>query len=530
MKRCCILIILGLLLMPGFVQAAGSNFELDNYYYAHTNQPGTYVLKDKYGHNTLNGDYAEDDAYILQIDLGTRMGPGKIRVTTKEGYVFDNVEFPLPLGDHKSKWVKIELIKDSYEETYVALSWFTTDDASYSAGFLSYLFKKGNGKGDQPTWYGDLGKGTPATATPNATATPTVTAAPTPTPTPTPTPLGNLMAYKSGDQIVWPSEPGNTQRVDVYKDGVKVASVPAGAKHYNFPDPSNTDGDYVLKAVSTQGNVIAKTELILNGGISTTPTPGPDPTPAPTPTDPGGGPEQPTCTAGCQNIKDMLACPDWDKYMGEWAKMISSVIPPPPDWDMVANKIGAATISHLAAWAGDVPEPPTKGEIDNETIASLPGVDTSVETNDLVPQVPGNYNNGPIDFDLNKDAPTIQVNDESKPFEITDPLADMPHDAPGVKVIPGDPKNSTGGFKIPDHVDTGDPAPTPGKIVFELPKPSAPVPAATTGPPPTPGKIVFDLPPIPNAGAASPPIPGATSGSVPTPGAVDGVIPIPKGE
>lgn len=520
MKRCWILVFLGLLLLPGgYAGAAGSSIELDNYYYAHANQPGTYVLGDKYGHTTLNGDYSQDDAYILQIEFGTRLGPGKINVTTREGYVFQNASFPLALGDHKSKSVKIEWVKDTYDESYAAVSWFTTEDASYSAGALTYIFRKGNAPGDQPTWYGDLGKGSPTpSATPNATATPTVTAAPTPTPTPTPQ-VGNLMAYRSGDRIVWQSEPSNTSRIDVYKDGVKVSSVPAGAKYYNFPDPADVDGDYVLKAVSTQGNVIAKTELIINGGISTTPTPGPDPTPTPTPTDPGGGPEQPTCTAGCQNIKDMLACPDWDKYMGEWADMIRSVIPPPPDWDMVADKIGAATINHLAAWAGSVPAPPTKEEINNETMASLPGVDTSVETDGLVPQVPGDYNNGPVNFDLSKDAPTIQIKDESQPFTISDPLADMPHDAPGVKVIPGDPKNSTGGFKTPDHVDTGDPAPTPGKVVFDLPVPSAPVPASTSGPPPTPGKIVFDLPPIP----------GSTSSVVPTPGTVNGIIPIPKG-
>lgn len=265
------------------------------------------------------------------------------------------------------------------------------------------------------------------------------------------------------------------------------------------------------------------------------------PSSSPGTTDPGDGePEEPECTAACQTLIDQLECPQWAEYMNEWANMISSVIPPPPDWDMVADKIGAATASHIAAWAGSVPDPPSKGEIDNETVASLPGVDTSVETNGLVPQVPGDYNNGKINFDLNQNAPTIQVVDESQPFTITDPLADMPHDAPGVKVLPGDERNSTGGFKTPDHVDTGDPAPTPGKIVFELPPP-APIPATTTAPGPTPGGIVFDLPrpspvattgPPPTPGKIIfdlPPIPGSTSSVVPTPGAVDGIIPIPKG-
>lgn len=291
------------------------------------------------------------------------------------------------------------------------------------------------------------------------------------------------------------------------------------------------------------------------------PTPGktasPNPTPGPTagatsgataqPTtppgsddpDPGGG--EPECTAACQAIIDQLECPQWGDYMGEWASMLRSVIPPPPDWDMVADKIGAATVNHIAAWVGYVPDPPSKEEIDSETVANLPSVDTSVETNGLVPQVPGDYSNGKINFDLNQNAPTIQVVDESQPFTITDPLADMPHDDPGVKVLPGDPRNSTGGFKQPDKVDTGDPAPTPGKVVFELPRPSPPIPAATTGPAPTPGAIVFDLPrpspavttgPPPTPGKIIfelPPVPGSTSSVVPTPGAVDSIIPIPKG-
>ena len=239
--------------------------------------------------------------------------------------------------------------------------------------------------------------------------------------------------------------------------------------------------------------------------------------PPTSPPDPGdqGGTEEP-CSEACQNIIDQLECPQWDEYMGEWADMIQSVIPPPPDWDMVADKIGAATINHLANYIGDVPSPPTREEIERETSASLPALDTSVETNDLVPKLPDAYNGGKIVFDLNKDAPTIDVKDESQPFIIEDPLTNMPHDDVGVKVIPGDDRNSTGGFKNPDKVDTGDPAPTPGKIIFELPSQKPPVPNATSG-----------APPIPSIDIENPPIPGSSGSGLPIPDSTGGIIPIP---
>lgn len=515
MKRCWPLVILGLLLFPGLVQA--ESITLNNYYYVHTNTPGTHVLKDKYNNTLLYGDYGDDDAYIKQINARTYMGMqnSKVVITTREGYVFDNVTFPLALGDKKSKSVKIELIKEGYQETMVELSWITADDIGGGVT-VQYTFN-----GSLPTKWGDLGTGTPTpTTTPGATPKPTATPTATPTPTPSPTPqVGNLMAYRQGNQIIWPSEPSNTSRIDVYKNGTKVASVPKGALYYNFPDPEDVDGTYELRAVSTQGNVIAKTELILNGGNTSTPQPTTNPDPSPT--DPGGGTGEGTedsCSAGCQNIIDQLECPRWDEYMGEWADMIQSVIPPPPDWDMVADKIGAATINHLANYMGDVPSPPSREEIKNETQADLPGLDTSVETNDLVPKVPDDYNGGKIIFDLNKDAPTIDVKDESQPFIIEDPLTNMPHDDVGVKVIPGDERNSTGGFKNPDKVDTGDPAPTPGKIIFEFPNQSPPVPNATPG-----------APPIPSSQPDAPPIPGSEAGTPPTPGTVDSIIPIPKG-
>lgn len=511
MKLCWPLVILGLLLFPSLIQAASETIYLDNYYYAHANKPGKYVLSDKYNHTLLYGDYNENDGDILQIGFRNwhgMAGANKLIVTLPNGTELDVSDgtLSLALGDLKSKYVKITMIKTDYVESFVELSSVNVYDRSNGGVTLTYIFV-----GKAPSSYGDLGTGSPTpTATPKPTATPT----PNPTPTPSPTPqVGNLLAYRQGDQILWTSEPSNTDYIDVYKNGIKVATIPKGTKKYDFPNPEDIDGNYELRAVSTQGNVIAKTVLIINVDN----TGSPQPTTNPNPTDPGGGTEQP-CSAGCQNIIDQLECPQWDEYMGKWADMIQSVIPPPPDWDMVADKIGAATINHLSNYLGEVPAPPTREEIKSETQADLPGLDTSVETNDIIPEVPDDYNSGKIIFDLNKDAPTIDVKDESQPFIISDPLTNVPHDDPGVMVFPNDERNSTGGFKQPDKVDTGEPEPTPGKIIFELPRETPPVPKATPG-----------VPPIPNNGSGDPPIPGATQGEGANPGTIDSIIPMPKG-
>lgn len=342
-------------------------------------------------------------------------------------------------------------------------------------------------------------------------------------------------SFESGSTQIpsayWTDHPSKGVTFSFYSDGAKDHVVFLSA--YGLVDDDGTSPTTPPAATATPAPTVkptaaptVKPTTTPAGTTSPNPTAGAtatataQPSSSPGTTDPGDGEtEEPECTAACQTLIDQLECPQWGEYMGEWANMISSALPPPPDWDMVADKIGAATLNYISGWAGDVPEPPTMGEIENATAAGLPGLDTSVETDDLVPKVPSDYNNGKIVFDLSQGAPKIEVKDESQPFVIEDPLAEMPHDDPGVKVLPGDPRNSTGGFKEPDKVDTGDPAPTPGKIVFDLPIPSAPIPAATTGPPPTPGKIVFDLPPIP----------GITSSVVPTLGTVDGIIPVPKG-
>lgn len=480
---------------PSVVAAA----DLNNYYYAHANTPGNYVLKDKYNNTVLKGDYNQNDGHVMQISFRNwhASGSNKVVIDLPDGSQKtvtngETVTFPT-----NPKQVVLTLVKTDYTESYVEISTLNVHDQSNGGVNLTYTFT-----GSPPTSYGDLGTGKPTSA-PTATPNPTAAATPKPTVTPTPTPgitPVNIQARvdPTGKKLIWNTPPTNTDHIEVWRDGKQIATLSKAQLEIDLPE--NFSGVWEVRAVSTAGNIIGKTELILNGNVGGEPTPTPIATDPPdTGTDPG---TEIPCSDACQTIKDQLECPEWDEYMGAWSDMIRNSLPPPPDWDMVADKIGSATIRHLENYLGSVPSPPSKGEIENETIASLPTLDKSVETDNLIPQVPSDYNNGKIDFDLNKDAPTIQVKDESDPFVIEDPLKDMQYDDPGVKVIPGDPRNSSEGIKQPDKVDTGNPAPTPGKIIFELPRPSAPpptqepppMPAATTGPPPTPGQIIFELP------------------------------------
>ncbi|RRJ54004.1 hypothetical protein EHV15_36195 [Paenibacillus oralis] len=187
--------------------------------------------------------------------------------------------------------------------------------------------------------------------------------------------------------------------------------------------------------------------------------------------------------------------------------MIRSTFPPPPDWEEIADLIGDATINHLSDYLGDVPSPPSRSEIERATDTPLPQLDTSVETDDLVPKVPDEYKKGKIVFELNN-GPEIEVKDESKPFRIDDPLENVNQksDPVGVPVIPGDPRNNSDGIKQPDSIDTG----------------AAPQPKVETGAPPVPN-------PTPETPPSTVPVPADPGGGPAIPDATDGPIPIPKG-
>jgi hypothetical protein len=244
---------------------------------------------------------------------------------------------------------------------------------------------------------------------------------------------------------------------------------------------------------------------------SATPTPTPDPTPTPTP-DPAAtptptpvptptpaptyAPTDPMCTT-CVNLHDLLNCPDWNTYMGDFTQAFKDALPPPPDWDSIAEKIGTATINHLQDYFGPVPAAPSQAQIDGSLDKTLPTVDaTSPDASNLVPTVPTGYEQ-PKPFDITS-GPQIDIVDESVPFQIFDPLNNIVHDDPGVAVIPGDPNNNTGGIQKPANI-----APYP--VFTPKPLPSA----------------------LPNNPVPKPSSPSSSPGSVPLPSSTGSVIPIP---
>lgn len=271
----------------------------------------------------------------------------------------------------------------------------------------------------------------------------------------------------------WDEIPG-AATYEVWKDGVKVEE-PSATTHN-----AGTDGGaYTVSAKDEYGNILGESDINIEASSST-----------------GTDPTTPSCD-GCQFLKDMLACPDWDQYMGELTQAIEDALPPPPDWDSVADKIGNSVISKLDAYMGEVPAAPTVNEINNNTQTDLPGIDSSApDAQNVVPQLPSEFDQEQ-EFDLSE-APVIEVEDESRPFIITDPADIIDSSGQNVPVFPGDSVNHSG--------DIDNPAATEGDI---------PVPEATTSPVIVPAPTVTM--PEPSSPVSSIPMPEGSTGTIPIP-------------
>ena len=195
----------------------------------------------------------------------------------------------------------------------------------------------------------------------------------------------------------------------------------------------------------------------------------------------------------CDKLRELLSCPEWGQYMGEWEDLLRRVIPPPPDWDYVSSVF----VNAFDDYFGDMPEAPTIPNIQQHIETPLPNLDISTGAEDLFPTLPPEYNN-PISFDLS-DAEVIEIIDESPPFIIDDPLDGYDTMPPGVGAVPGDPNNSSGDIIAPQ---------SPGGLEH-MPRPSGSNGTPTT-PPPSPGGIDYDHmdTPRPKITTGSPPIPG----------------------
>jgi hypothetical protein len=336
----------------------------------------------------------------------------------------------------------------------------------------------------------------------------TVTNGSTPAPTNSPTPTPNAAAPSnptgvqyyagvngSGTPLVSISWNANSEigvKYNVYVDGVLQNTIPINGLGTTLA----IDGNHIFELTAVDSNGIESgkvTATPYSSGSTPTPTPTGTNTSTPTPAPTTTPIPQPTPCAECVSLSNLLSCPEWNTYMGNLTNAISAAIPPPPNWDMVAEKIGNSVISKLSDYMGQVPAAPTKNEIQQNINSSLSTVDNSSTTaENLVPKVPTDYNQ-PLNYDLSS-AQNIQITDESTPFTISDPIANIQHDPPNTVIKPNDPHNSSGDI------------PNPVTIENNVPQPQNQVPNSPSVPVTTPTQS--------NTGVA---IPSGSTGIIPIP-------------
>lgn len=169
---------------------------------------------------------------------------------------------------------------------------------------------------------------------------------------------------------------------------------------YPAPEP----GSYTIIAKDPSGTTIGQSDII-NENIEPN---------YPDPSDPGGGSPGTGCNV-CERIPQLLDCPYWDDYMGEWTKAISRAIPTPKDvWDEYMTRLPkiSETISKDVADEFErrekpvSPPPPVPKDFD-------PGV-PDMSDYDLT---------SPINESITDNVPDFTPDfSDSRPFVIPDPL------------------------------------------------------------------------------------------------------------
>lgn len=249
-------------------------------------------------------------------------------------------------------------------------------------------------------------------------------------------------------KVEWDDIPG-ADEYEIWQNGELIDTIPATGGPYDY---DLEGGSVTIVGKDTGGNVVGHSDLQV-------------------PAYDGWEGEEP-CDV-CAKLQTLLTCPGWNDYMGELSQMIQSAI---------------------GHFFGPVPAAPSTSEIESEIVPELPEVDTSYDDADLEPVVPNEFNT-PLVFDITN-GPQISVVDESEPIEIDEPDANIDADAPGVMVYPGDERNSSGGIKEPETIETEYPMPEP---------------SPTGSPPPD---VEYPMPSVPPSDM---PIPDFSGGDVPTP-------------
>lgn len=126
----------------------------------------------------------------------------------------------------------------------------------------------------------------------------------------------------------WQKPSEDTHHYDVYVNGNRVPihyTEETSGRSYTTVNCNQTlgnicDNPISFMAVKEDGNIVGQVDF------TGTPSSGGG----------GDGGSSDGCD-GCALLTDMLACPAWDEYMGDWRNLLNDVIPPPPDWQEVAN-------------------------------------------------------------------------------------------------------------------------------------------------------------------------------------------------
>lgn len=214
--------------------------------------------------------------------------------------------------------------------------------------------------------------------------------------------VNDLNARHDGSAIIW--DDNGAEHYEVWKDGVKMDVVYEA--RYETTDP----GSYMILAVS-EGRYTGQSDLVLNRDEPNNPDP----------PGPGGGG---TCGTLCDQMLELLMCPFFEDYMGEWENMLNRVIPPPPNWDYVAGVMRDTIVPAM----GDeiVRRTPEMARIiaDEFQRREKPVAPPPPTPAPFKPSVPRPMDStGNMSFDLNDNVPSFEPDySGSQGFTIPDPM------------------------------------------------------------------------------------------------------------